>query len=545
VNGQGDPSRVILALHRSEVANLVPEAPSGTVTFLFTDLVGSTELLDKLGDDEAERLRQAHFRLLREAVAGRHGQEVKNLGDGLMVAFASAVDALACAVVMQEAVRLHNQQPGQEHLLEVRIGLHVGEPVRDEDDYFGTAVVVAKRLCDSAEGGRILVSELVRGLVGSRGGYVFRVLGPLALKGFAEPLLACEVVWEPGGWIDVEARGLRRLWANKAMRVAAAVLALGVIGGGVVGGLALSGAVGGGSSPPNGYQRIDYLAELRTTGHPGSGSGDCVSTDAVNVYQLSGDVSGEISGSATGTGEATLYASDKCQWGYRRGTFTITDQGGNTLSAAAEAPLAFLSLNIEEGLKLTVLAGGPPAAAMYTGGTGIYEGATGYERCVDTQALNASDDDVNPERVDSRIESDCTVLIAIGPDVADIEPVILALGAGVIRMAVFSSAVDLPKRAYFNVLYMNTRNEPQTGLSLKLRAPEGADMRAAARDEKDPAVGERIWALPDLAPREVGRFVFSVTFLSAETETVDLVAEIAGEGFDPVRSDSLEIEVVQ
>ena len=518
------------------------EAPSGTVTFLFTDLVGSTELLDKLGDDEAERLRQAHFRLLREAVAGRHGQEVKNLGDGLMVAFASAVDALACAVVMQEAVRLHNQQPGQQHPLEVRIGLHVGEPLRDEEDYFGTPVVVAKRLCDSAGGGRILVSELVRGLVGSRGGYVFRVLGPVALKGFAEPLSACEVVWEPGGWIDVEARGLRRLWANSAVRVAAAVLALVVIGGGVVGGMFVSGALGGGSSAANGYRRIAYHGETRATLRPIGG--DCQSTDLVLSAQSSGDMSGDISGPYTGLGETTLYVSDNCLWGYVRGTITITDQGGNTLSRVAENPLSFL----QTPSGLTVVAGGPPIAAMYTGGTGIYEGATGHGRCVSTQAINVSGDaGAVPVRVDVRTEHDCTALIAIGPDVADIEPVILELGAGVIRMAVFSSAVDLPKKAYFSVLYMNTRNEPQKGLSLKLRVPDGAEMRAAARDEKEPAsAGERVWALLDLAPREVGRFVFSVTFLSADTSTVALIAEIAGDGFErPVRSDPLEIEVVQ
>jgi hypothetical protein len=161
--------------------------------------------------------------------------------------------------------------------------------------------------------------------------------------------------------------------------------------------------------------------------------------------------------------------------------------------------------------------------------------------------LNANADTTAvPDRIASRSESDCTASIAIGPDVADIEPVILELGAGVNRMAVFSSALDLPKKAYFNVLYMNTRNQPQTGLSLKLRAPEGAEMRAAARDEKDPAAGERVWALPDLAPREVGHFVFSVTFLSAKNQTVDLVAEIAGDDFErPVRSDPLAIEIVQ
>ena len=80
------------------------ERRTGTVTLLFTDQVGSTETLQRLGDEEGERLRRAHFALLREAAAMHGGEEVKNLGDGLMVAFVSAVDAIACAITIQQAV---------------------------------------------------------------------------------------------------------------------------------------------------------------------------------------------------------------------------------------------------------------------------------------------------------------------------------------------------------------------------------------------------------------------------------------------------------
>jgi DNA-binding SARP family transcriptional activator len=168
---------------------------AGTVTLLFTDLVGSTELLERIGDDEAERLRRLHFGLLRDVLAARGGREVKSLGDGLMVVFGSAVGAVGCAVAMQQAVLRHNRrQPGLR--LRVRIGLQVGDPIRDEDDYFGTPVVIARRLCDAADGGQILTSELVQGIVGSRGGHRFRPLGDLALKGVATPVAACEVVWD-------------------------------------------------------------------------------------------------------------------------------------------------------------------------------------------------------------------------------------------------------------------------------------------------------------------------------------------------------------
>src|SRR3989442_982545 len=165
------------------------------VTLLFPDLVGSTELLERLGDDAAEEVRRTHFRLLRDAVNNAGGEEVKNLGDGLMTVFPSAVEAVRCAVSMQQAVQRHNEH-GKDPL-SVRVGLNVGEPIRDEGDYFGTPVVVAKRLCDKAEGGQILASDLLRGLVGTRGGFVFRSRGLLALKGFSQPLATVEIVWEP------------------------------------------------------------------------------------------------------------------------------------------------------------------------------------------------------------------------------------------------------------------------------------------------------------------------------------------------------------
>ncbi len=168
----------------------------GTVTLLFTDLVGSTELLSRIGDEAAENVRRAHFRLLRDAVRARGGHEVKNLGDGLMVAFPSAADAVRCSIEMQQAVARHNLR-ADEVVLAVRVGLHVGEPVRDEDDYFGTPVVVAQRLCDSAQGGEIVASHLVRALVGSGAGVVFTELQPRELKGLLEPVAACTVLWDP------------------------------------------------------------------------------------------------------------------------------------------------------------------------------------------------------------------------------------------------------------------------------------------------------------------------------------------------------------
>jgi DNA-binding SARP family transcriptional activator/class 3 adenylate cyclase len=170
------------------------ERTTGTVTLLFTDQVGSTETLERLGDEEGERLRRAHFGLLREAAAMHGGEEVKNLGDGLMVAFVSAIDAVACAITIQQAV--DRTGADGEPAFAVRIGLNVGEPIRDEGDYFGTPVVIAKRLCDAGAPGQILASEVVRALVGTRGGFTYRALQAVTLKGVAEPVPACEVIWD-------------------------------------------------------------------------------------------------------------------------------------------------------------------------------------------------------------------------------------------------------------------------------------------------------------------------------------------------------------
>ncbi|HUQ38800.1 MAG TPA: AAA family ATPase [Acidimicrobiales bacterium] len=180
--------------------------PGGIVTLLFTDLVGSTEILDELGDTGNEPLRRAHARLLRSEIEGHRGRQVKNTGDGVMAAFDAPSDAVACAISVQQAVHLHNRGSGSRPM-HVRIGLQLGEVEEDDGDYFGTAVVVASRLCAAAGSGEILASDVVRAVVAARGAFRFEPLGPLTLKGFAEPIDACRISWEPiDAEIDLAAR---------------------------------------------------------------------------------------------------------------------------------------------------------------------------------------------------------------------------------------------------------------------------------------------------------------------------------------------------
>jgi class 3 adenylate cyclase len=173
-----------------------------TTTILFTDLVNSTELLQRAGEEGAQRVFQAHHTLLKDAVAAHGGQAVKWLGDGLMVAFTSAADAVRCAITMQQTAR----RPVAGERLAIRVGLNVGEILREETDYFGTPVVVASRLCDHAGGGQIVCSGLVSALLAGRPAFSFRDLGELTLKGIAAPVAAAEVLYQQDDPVALLAR---------------------------------------------------------------------------------------------------------------------------------------------------------------------------------------------------------------------------------------------------------------------------------------------------------------------------------------------------
>jgi class 3 adenylate cyclase len=163
------------------------------VTLVFTDLVGSTAIGTSLHPEETERLRQAHFAVLREAVVATAGAEVKNLGDGLMVAFSSPSRALACAVAMQQGIDRHNRRAAVP--LAVRIGIAGGEVTEDDGDYFGDPVVEAARLCAAADGGQILATDTVRAMVGRHTTAQLVPFGDLELKGIPAPVSTVEVQW--------------------------------------------------------------------------------------------------------------------------------------------------------------------------------------------------------------------------------------------------------------------------------------------------------------------------------------------------------------
>lgn len=158
---------------------------------MFTDIVGSTQMIAELGEAAAHDCRKRHFTLLRETIEGHGGREVKNLGDGLMVLFADPAMALECAQQMQLAVAADEDDLG------LRIGVHVGELMREQGDYFGTTVIVASRLCDRAGAGETIVSAQVRELA-DRHSQTTRLdraqsLGKLQLKGLPRPVEAFQL----------------------------------------------------------------------------------------------------------------------------------------------------------------------------------------------------------------------------------------------------------------------------------------------------------------------------------------------------------------
>ncbi|MDQ3954166.1 MAG: AAA family ATPase, partial [Actinomycetota bacterium] len=166
----------------------------GTVTLLFTDIQGSTDLGTNAGDHVARRILRAHDEVVQSRVTEHGGREIKSLGDGFMVAFTSARRALACAIDIQQSLETA-RDTSPDDFVEVRIGLNAGEVIHEGDDLFGSAVGAAARITAHAEGRQIIISEVVKALVGSVPDVRFRDLGPTELKGFEEPWRLFEVEW--------------------------------------------------------------------------------------------------------------------------------------------------------------------------------------------------------------------------------------------------------------------------------------------------------------------------------------------------------------
>jgi class 3 adenylate cyclase len=166
----------------------------GLRTILFTDMEGSTAITQRLGDAKAMELLRTHNALIRDALNAHSGREVKHTGDGIMASFVSASGAVECAIAIQKAFTSHNEQ-NSDTPIRVRIGLTAGEPVLENQDLFGAAVQLARRICDCAEPSEILVANVMRELCIGKG-FLFTDRGLAVLKGFEDPVRVHEVSWQ-------------------------------------------------------------------------------------------------------------------------------------------------------------------------------------------------------------------------------------------------------------------------------------------------------------------------------------------------------------
>jgi class 3 adenylate cyclase len=168
--------------------------PRGTLTILVTDMVGSTELAEQLGDTRWWEILQAHNALVRAQIENHGGIEVKAQGDGFLVVFASARQAILAAVAVQQAAARHRaENPSQR--IELRIGLHTGETVESDGDVFGQNVILAVRIADAAAPGDVLVSGLTHDLTAAAGDLRFSPGEEVSLKGFSVPWRVHRVAW--------------------------------------------------------------------------------------------------------------------------------------------------------------------------------------------------------------------------------------------------------------------------------------------------------------------------------------------------------------
>src|SRR5205823_8003876 len=164
----------------------------GLRTVLFTDIVGHTEMMQRLGDAKGRDVLREHERITRDTLKNHGGAEVKTMGDGFMAAFGSVTSAIQCAVALQRAFAVHTESMPEP--LHVRVGLNAGEPIEEDGDLFGSTVILASRIAAKATAGEILVPDTVRGLLSGKG-FMFSDRGDFIPKGFEDAVRLYEVRW--------------------------------------------------------------------------------------------------------------------------------------------------------------------------------------------------------------------------------------------------------------------------------------------------------------------------------------------------------------
>jgi class 3 adenylate cyclase len=195
VSGQIDAARAIIDFISTRDAKSnapTPPTSGGLRTVLFTDIVGHTEMMQRLGDVKGRDVLREHERITRETLKAHGGAEVKTMGDGFMASFGSVTSAMECAIALQQAFAAHTESMPEP--LHVRVGLNAGEPIEEDGDLFGATVILASRIAAKAGAGEILIPEPVRHLLSGKT-FVFSDRGEHEMKGFDDAVRLYEVRW--------------------------------------------------------------------------------------------------------------------------------------------------------------------------------------------------------------------------------------------------------------------------------------------------------------------------------------------------------------
>jgi class 3 adenylate cyclase len=177
---------------QTRAAESAPRSIGGLRTILFTDIVGHTEMMQRLGDAKGRDVLREHERITRDLLKQHGGAEVKTMGDGFMASFASVTKAMDCAIALQRAFAAHTDSMPEP--LHVRVGLNAGEPIEEDGDLFGSTVIMASRIAANAGTGEILIPEPLRHLLTGKS-YVYADRGETMLKGFEDSVRLYEVRW--------------------------------------------------------------------------------------------------------------------------------------------------------------------------------------------------------------------------------------------------------------------------------------------------------------------------------------------------------------
>jgi class 3 adenylate cyclase/pimeloyl-ACP methyl ester carboxylesterase len=173
-------------------ATAATPADSTFRTVLFTDIVGHTEMMRRLGDDSGRAVLREHETVTRNTLKANGGSEVKTMGDGFMASFTSVSKAVECAIALQRAFDERNASAPEP--VTIRVGLNAGEPIQEDGDLFGETVILAARIAAQAQGGEVLASMAVRELCAGKG-FLFADIGEKAMRGFEDPVRVFEVRW--------------------------------------------------------------------------------------------------------------------------------------------------------------------------------------------------------------------------------------------------------------------------------------------------------------------------------------------------------------